>query len=308
MMKILITGGAGFIGSNLAKYFLKKGVPVVVLDNLSTGYRENVPAHSDLTFVQGDILDPETLDRAILGCDRVCHLAAAVGNVRSIETPAEDSRINVIGTLHVLDAARKTGIRKFVYSSSAAIFGEPVAMPIGEEHPLAPDSPYGVSKLAGELHARCYAKIYEMDVICLRYFNVYGPNQRYDAYGNVIPIFATKKRRGEPFTIFGDGEQTRDFVHVDDVAQANFLAATRPNVGGTYNIGSGRSITVNHLAKIMNEAGEEAAVKVHYTDARKGEVKHSLADIGKARKKLGYVPSRELESGLADYMKWMRSL
>lgn len=307
-MKVLITGGAGFIGSNLAKYFLKKGVAVVVLDNLSTGYRENVPNHRDLIFIEGDILDTKVLEHAISGCDRVCHLAAAVGNVRSIETPAQDSNINVLGTLGVLEAARKAGIRKFVYSSSAAIFGEPVVLPLGEEHPLSPDSPYGVSKLAGELHARCYAKLYDMDVICLRYFNVYGPNQRYDAYGNVIPIFATKKRNGEPFTIYGDGEQTRDFVHVDDVAQANFLAATRPNVGGTYNIGSGRSITVNQLANIMNEASEEGAVKVKYMDARKGEVKHSLANIEKARKKLGYTPARELESGLADYMKWMRTL
>lgn len=307
-MKVLITGGAGFIGSNLAKYFLKEGVAVVILDNLSTGTRENIPDHRDLTFVKGDILDTKVLEHAIAGCDRVCHLAAAVGNVRSIETPEQDSRINVLGTLSVLDAARKTGIRKFVYSSSAAIFGEPMALPLDEEHPLAPDSPYGVSKLAGELHARCYAKLYDMDVICLRYFNVYGPNQRFDAYGNVIPIFATKKRKGEPFTIYGDGEQTRDFVHVEDVAQANFLAATRSNVSGTYNIGSGLSITVNQLANIMNEAGEESAVKVKYMDARKGEVKHSLADIGKARKKLGYAPARELESGLADYMKWMRSL
>lgn len=305
-LKAFITGGAGFIGSNVVHYFLKRNHEVVVFDNLSTGYVQNIPQSPNLKFIQGDIRDQERLTKSMEGCDVILHLAAAVGNIRSMENPKEDSEINVLGTLHLLDAAREVGIRKIVYSSSAAIFGEPKNLPIDESHPLAPDSPYGVSKLGGELHCLCYAKLYAMDTVSLRYFNVYGPNQRYDAYGNVIPIFATKKINKEPLTIYGDGEQTRDFVHVSDVAQANFLGATCPHVGGTYNIGSGESITINQLARMMNEIGDQKPVPVQYIQARKGEVKHSLANIQKAKKVLGYRPSHDLEEGLKDYFEWMQ--
>lgn len=306
--KVFITGGAGFIGSNVARYFLERNHEVVIFDNLSTGYRQNIPSSAKLQFIQGDIRNKELLTQSMKGCEAILHLAAAVGNVRSIENMAEDSEINVLGTIHVLNAARFLGICKIVYSSSAAIFGEPQKLPIDEGHPTAPDSPYGVSKLAGELHSLCYAKLYGMDIVCLRYFNAYGPNQRYDAYGNVIPIFATKKLKKEPLIIYGDGEQTRDFVHVRDVAQANFLAATRPNVGGVYNIGSGQSITINQLAGRINETGGRPAVPIKHQSPRKGEVKHSLANIQKAKKLLGYDPSTDLTTGLADYCKWMASL
>lgn len=300
--KILISGGAGFIGSNVARYFLERRHPVIAFDNLSTGYRQNLPASPHCRFIQGDIRDRKLLAESMEGCEAVLHLAAAVGNIRSIENTSEDSEINVLGTLNVLEAARRAGIHKVVYSSSAAIFGEPKKLPIDEGHPTAPDSPYGVSKLAGELHGLCYAKLYGMDVVCLRYFNVYGPNQRYDAYGNVIPIFATRKLKGQPLTIYGDGEQTRDFVHVSDVAQANYLGATRPDVGGTYNIGSGQSITINQLAGMMHPVGIEHAAP------RKGEVKQSQANIQKARELLGYNPSNDLQTGLDDYLKWIQSL
>lgn len=306
--KVFITGGAGFIGSNVARYFLERNHEVVIFDNLSTGYGQNIPSSAKLQFIQGDIRNKELLTQSMKGCEAVLHLAAAVGNVRSIENTMEDSEINVLGTLHVLNAARHRNIRKMVYSSSAAIFGEPQKLPIDEKHPTAPDSPYGVSKLAGELHSLCYAKLYGMDIACLRYFNAYGPNQRYDAYGNVIPIFATKKLKKEPLIIYGDGEQTRDFVHVCDVAQANFLAATRPNVGGVYNIGSGQSITINQLAGRINETGDRPAVPIKHQSPRKGEVKHSLANIQKAKKLLGYDPSNDLTTGLTDYCKWMASL
>lgn len=304
-MKVLITGGAGFIGSNLSRYFLERGFEVAVLDNLSTGFRENLPNHPKFQFIEGDIRDEEILISALSGCDRICHLAAAVGNVRSIEKTVEDSEINVLGTLNVLEAARKNKINKIVYSSSAAIFGEPQKLPMDEEHPFSPDSPYGVSKLAGELQARCFAKLYGMDIICLRYFNVYGPNQRCDAYGNVIPIFSTQKIRGKPMIIYGDGEQTRDFVHVEDIAQANFLGATRPNVGGTYNIGSGYAITINELTKLFNETTGGKPVPVEYISPRKGEVKHSLAKIEKAKKVLGYSPKYTIHIGLKGYWQWI---
>lgn len=303
-MKAFITGGAGFIGSNIAKYFLSRGWEAVLFDNLSTGYRENIPNHSGATFVEGDVLEAHAVAKALRGCDAVLHLAASVGNLRSIENPQKDSQINVQGTLNVLAAARAEGIRKFVYSSSAGIFGELKKLPIDEDHPLAPDSFYGVSKLAAELHALCYAKLYGMDVVCLRYFNVYGPNQRYDAYGNVVPIFATRKLKKEPLTIYGDGSQTRDFVHVEDVAQANFLAAATPNVTGAYNIGSGTAITINQLAQWMDEIAGTG--KPHqYAPPRKGEVRDSLADIRKAQKILGFKPTQEMKTGLKGYWEWI---
>lgn len=304
-MKAFITGGAGFIGSNIAKYFLNRGWEVVLFDNLSTGYRENIPDDARVTFVEGDVLDAAAVAKAVRGSDAVLHLAASVGNLRSIENPQKDSQINVQGTLNVLAAARSQQIPKFVYSSSAGIFGELKKLPIDEEHPLAPDSFYGVSKLAGELHALCYAKLYGMDVVCLRYFNVYGPNQRYDAYGNVIPIFATRKLKNEPLTIYGDGSQTRDFVHVEDVAQANFLAAATKNATGAYNIGSGTAITINQLAQWMDEIAGTG--KPHQYEApRKGEVRDSLADIRKAQKILGFKPVREMKAGLKGYWEWVR--
>lgn len=303
-MKAFITGGAGFIGSNIAKYFLSRGWEVVLFDNLSTGYRENIPDDSRVTFVEGDVLDAAAVTEALRGADAVLHLAASVGNLRSLSNPQKDSQINVQGTLNVLAAAREEGIGKLVYSSSAGIFGELKKLPIDEEHPLAPDSFYGVSKLAGELHALCCAKLYGMDVVCLRYFNVYGPNQRYDAYGNVIPIFAARKLKKEPLTIYGDGNQTRDFVHVEDVAQANFLAAATPNVTGAYNIGSGTAITINQLAQWMDEIAGTG--KPHqYAPPRKGEVRDSLADIRKAQKILGFKPVREMKTGLKGYWEWI---
>lgn len=305
--KVFITGGAGFIGSNVAKYFLERNHSVVIFDNLSTGYTQNIPSSPNLQFIKGDILDKDLLTKSMKGCGAVLHLAAAVGNVRSIENTVEDSQINVLGTLNVLNAARHNKIAKMVYSSSAAIFGEPKRLPIDEEHPVAPDSPYGVSKLAGELHCLCYAKLYDMDIVCFRYFNVYGPNQRYDAYGNVIPIFSTRKLQGKPLTIYGDGEQTRDFVHVFDIAQANYLGATKPNVGGTYNIGTGETITINTLAQLFNALDSQMPVEILHQAPRKGEVKHSLATIAKAKKVLGYQPTEAIQSGLKGYWQWIKA-
>lgn len=307
-MKALITGGAGFIGSNVAKYFLEEGYEVVLLDNLSTGCRENIPQSPKARFIEGDILDSAILQKAARDCKVVLHLAASVGNQRAIENPSQDSQVNVVGTLNVLEAARKEGIKKVVYSSSAGIFGELKTLPINEDHPKDPDTPYGVSKLAGELQGLCYGKLYGIDFVALRYFNVYGPGQRYDAYGNVIPIFATRRLKKEPFTIYGDGEQTRDFVHVGDVAQANFLAATKPAVGGVYNIGSATTITINKLASLMNEVSGPPHSPVKYAPVRKGDVRHSLADITKAKTRLGFQPRFSLEKDLKNYWEWVVSV
>lgn len=250
---MLVTGGAGFIGSNVGKLLLDEGHDVVVLDNLSSGYRCNLSPFRDVEFVEGDVRNHEIVSKVMQGVEVVFHLAASVGNIRSIEYPVQDSEINVIGTLHVLEAARHAGVRKIVFSSSAGIFGGLKYLPIREDHPAEPDSPYGASKLAAEKLCLAYAKLYDLEAICLRYFNVYGVNQRYDAYGNVIPIFAHRLLHGLPLIIYGDGEQTRDFVNVRDVARANLMAAEANGLSGAFNIASGTAITINHLASLIRD-------------------------------------------------------
>lgn len=303
--KALVTGGAGFIGSNVVGELLKNSYQVVVLDDFSTGHKENLKLFSGVKILQGDIRDEKILEQALDKVDVVFDLAASVGNVKSLEDPSFDSDVNVLGTLNILAQARKRGVRKIVYSSSAAVYGEPHYLPIDEKHPINPDSFYGVSKLAGELHCLCFSKIYDMDIIALRYFNVYGRNQRYDVYGNVIPIFTTLLSKKGFFTIYGDGEQTRDFVNVDDVVQANLLAAEAQGVRGVFNVGSGQSLTVNELSRIIQDLSG-ISVKVNYVPSRKGEVKHSSADISAAKELLGYKPKVSIADGLKDYIEWIR--
>ena len=305
LQKVLITGGAGFIGSNVARLVREEtGAEIVVLDNLSSGYAENLEG-LDATFVEGDVRSESDVRRAMLGCDTVFHLAASVGNTRSIEHPIQDSEINVLGTLRVLESARHTGVTKVVYSSSAGIFGELKTLPIREDHPIEPDTPYGASKLCAEKLCLSYAKLYPIECVCLRYFNVYGVNQRYDAYGNVIPIFAHRVLHHQPVTIFGDGEQTRDFVNVRDVAAANLNAARTAGVSGAFNIASGTRITINRLAAlVIAESGGQATIE--HAPPRKGDVRHSLADISAARAALGFTPRVGIEEGLRQYMTWSK--
>jgi UDP-glucose 4-epimerase len=303
LRRVLVTGGAGFIGSNIVRMVREEAdADVVVLDNLSSGYRENL-ADLPVEFVQGDIRDPDTVRRAIAGCDTVFHLAASVGNARSIDDPIQDSETNVLGTLRVLEAARESGVQKVVYSSSAGIFGELKTLPIREDHPIEPDTPYGASKLAGEKLCLAYAKLYPLECVCLRYFNVYGVHQRYDAYGNVIPIFAHRVLHDEPITIYGDGEQTRDFVNVGDIARANFQAARAAGVSGAFNIASGTRITINRLAELVIAASGVRAT-VRHAPERKGDVRHSLADVSAAAGAFGYSPRVALDQGLTEYMDW----
>ncbi len=305
--KALVTGGAGFIGSNIVKLLLQDSYEVTVLDNFSTGYEENLKPFPQVKVIRGDIRDKQAASEAMNGVEVVFHLAANIGNVKSLEDPLFDSDVNVLGTLNILEAARRSGVKKIVYSSSAAIYGEPKKLPIDENHPVAPDSFYGVSKLAAEKHCLCLSKIYDIDIVALRYFNVYGPNQRYDAYGNVIPIFVTRLFKKEPLTIYGDGEQTRDFVNVADIAGANLLAAKEQGLRGAFNIGSGVSLTVNALASIVQDVAGILEEVVHHPE-RKGEVKHSLADVDLAKRVLGYEPKISIKEGLKEYVEWMRCL
>ena len=302
-MRVLVTGGSGFIGSNIVRGLLAKGAAVVILDDLSSGFRENLI--SGVPFVEADVRDPDAVASAVRGCDVALHLAASVGNARSIDDPVRDSQVNVIGTLNVLEAARREGLRRIVFSSSAGIFGELKTLPIAEDHPQDPDSPYGASKLAAEKMCLVYNKLYGMSNVCLRYFNVYGVNQRYDAYGNVIPIFAERILRGVPMTIFGDGEQTRDFVNARDVAAANIAAAMAgDSVAGPFNVGSGTRVTINELAAMMRRAAGRD-VGVEFAPPRKGDVRDSLAATAAAHAAFGYRPAVGLGEGLAEYFAWI---
>ncbi len=303
MSRYTVTGGAGFIGSNLVAALVGAGHDVCVIDDLSSGFEVNLAPFPGVEFVKASILDENALRGAIEGSAAVFHLAASVGNKRSIDNPILDSQVNVIGTLNVLEAARGAEVPKVVYTSSAGIFGELKTLPIDESHPIDPDTPYGASKLAGEKLALAYAKLYDLECVALRYFNVYGPNQRFDEYGNVIPVFTFPLLRGEPITIFGDGEQTRDFVEVGDVVQANLKAAAAAGVSGAFNIASGTRITINRLAEMLTDLvpGE---CEVRHGPPRPGDVRHSLADISAAREAFGYEPQVEMEPGLARYVAW----
>ena len=306
-MKVLVTGGAGFIGSNLARTLIQQGDTVIVLDDLSSGYQKNInPYLQHLQFIKGDIRDVSLLDQIMQNIEVIYHLAASVGNKRSIDNPFLDADINVRGTLCVLEAARKHHVKKIVVTSSAGIFGELKTLPIKEDHPIEPRTPYASSKLYAEKIALSYAELYGLSSVCLRYFNVYGPNQRLDPYGNVIPIFVFKMLRTEPLVIFGDGEQTRDFVNVQDIVQANIKAAATPGLVGAFNIASGTQITINKLVShLMAITGLKPTIQ--YQPPRPGDVRHSLADITRAKEAFGYTQTVNLKNGLAEYVAWAKT-
>jgi UDP-glucose 4-epimerase len=304
-MRAVVTGGAGFVGTNLVSALLARGDSVTLVDDFSSGYVENLLLVPGAKVIEGDIRDEELVTEALGGAQIVFHLAASVGNKRSIDDPRHDSDVNALGTVNVLDAARKAGVEKIVVASSAGIFGELGEVPIREDHSTQPQSPYGVSKLAAEKMSLAYAALYEMDAVCLRYFNIYGPLQRFDAYGNVIPIFVQQLLLGEALTVFGDGEQTRDFLNVADVVQANLLSADTQEASGVFNISGGTSITINALVSLLARlVGVEPEIR--FASPRPGDVRDSLGDISRAREVLGYEPSLALEEGLTQYVEWMR--
>ena len=303
--KVLVTGGAGFIGSNLVKKLILDKNEVVVIDDLSSGFISNISSIDGVKYINGDIRNRKQVNDAIKGVEVVFHLAASVGNKRSIDFPLIDSQINVLGTLNILEACVKEGVRKIVTSSSAGIFGELKTIPIKEDHPIDPDSPYGCSKLCEEKLCLSYSKLYDLEAVCLRYFNVFGPNQRFDAYGNVIPIFVYKMLHNEPIIVYGDGNQTRDFVHVNDVVQANINSANSIGVSEAFNIASGNRISINDLIKLITK-NYKKEVKIEYANKRPGDVMHSLADISFARDEINYNPSVDFEKGIYDYVNWAK--
>ncbi len=301
-MNVLVTGGAGFIGSNVAAELVRRGHGVTILDDLSTGHEGNLQG-LPVRFIRGDVRIRDDVEAAMKGQEGVCHLAASVGNKRSIEDPRFDASVNVQGTINVLEAMRACGVRRIVYSSSAGIFGEPKHEPVDEAHPCEPLSPYGATKLCAEKLCLAYMHLHGLRAVCLRYFNVFGEHQRYDAYGNVIPIFATRALAGQPLTIYGDGEQTRDFVHVGDVARANAAALEREAAGGPVNVGTGRRTRVLDLARTIRDLCGHAVGIIHAPE-RPGDVRHCTADVRRLVTELGFTPLTELPRLLAAYVDW----
>jgi nucleoside-diphosphate-sugar epimerase len=304
-MKALVTGGCGFIGSNLVKLLLNKQWEVRIIDNLDSGNILNISG-LNVDFLHGDICSDQDMFRACNNIDVVFHLAASVGRQKSLDNPTLDSNVNLIGTLCLLENMRKNKVDKIVYSSSAAIFGELISNSIDETHQIKPDSPYGVSKLAAEKMILAYSQIYQIKAVCLRYFNIYGLNQRYDYYGNVIPIFAYQLLNDLPITIYGDGNQTRDFLNVCDVANANYLAATNDQPSDVYNLGSGHSISINELVIILQNISGKNAI-IEYLPKRHADVMHCKAKVNKIKDELGFYPKINLEDGLKDYLNWCAS-
>jgi UDP-glucose 4-epimerase len=303
MKKVLVTGGAGFIGHHVATAWRKSGAHVVVLDSLRTGKRANVahiPDDGGLTFVEGSITDLATVKRAMEGCSVVHHLAAQVSVPESMERPHECVEINVGGTLNVLDAAKAAGVSRVVFSSSAAVYGDDPRSPKTEDMTPAPKSPYGVTKLDGEYYLKMYAEVHGVPTVSLRYFNVFGPRQDpRSVYAAAVPIFIERALAGADLTIFGDGEQTRDFVFVGDVVAANVLAATSEGVGRgeVFNVAQGGRITINELAEtIVRVTASRSAVK-HLAE-RAGDIRHSLASIARIREALQFAAKTSLEAGL----------
>jgi UDP-glucose 4-epimerase len=291
----LVTGGAGFVGSHLARALLPDN-DVRVLDDLSTGRRSRVP--DGATLVEGDLRDEATLAEAMTGVDVVFHQAGLVSVPESVERPRESHARNVEATLSLLEAARRQDAR-VVAASSVAVYGDPETVPISEADPKSPTSPYGVDKLALDQYVRLYNDLYGLETVVLRYFNVYGPGQRGGDYSGVVETFMEQALSGQAITVEGDGEQTRDFVHVDDVVRANLAAATTEYVGHAFNVGTGRSTSIRGLAEAVEGATGLPTTVVH-TDPRPGDVRRSRADVSKCRTLLGVDPAVPLERGLAD--------
>ncbi|AKB60106.1 MULTISPECIES: SDR family NAD(P)-dependent oxidoreductase [Methanosarcina] len=279
-MKVLITGGAGFIGSHIAEYFAEAGHSVRILDNFATGFSKNIPQHKNVEFIQGDICDPSSVEKAISGMDCVFNEAALVSVPLSCEKPVEAFRINTLGTLNVLQACVREGVEKFVTASSAAVYGNNPVLPKSEGMYPEPASPYAISKLDGEFLAKMFYEEHGLRTTCLRYFNVYGPRQDPKSpYAAVIPIFLEKAKAGKDLVIHGDGLQSRDFVHVRDVVRAN-VAALENGDGQVFNVAMGKSVTVLELAeKIVELTGSSS--RIVHVGSRAGDVRDSRADVSK---------------------------
>jgi len=310
LSRILVTGGAGFIGSNLCAALLDLGYEVRVYDNFSTGKRENLAEFvRSIEVIEGDIRDYEGVEKAVTGVERVIHLAAMSSVPQSVDDPSAAHDINATGTLHVLKASRDHGAQRVVMASTSAIYGENPVQPKKEEMIPEPMSPYAATKLAGEHYCRIFSALYGLETVALRYFNVYGKRQDPAShYSAVIPKFITRMLSNSNPVIYGDGEQTRDFVFVEDCNRANIKASFTEGISGEFfNIGSGVNISVNELYNTIKDI-TGAELEPLYEDARKGDVRESLSDISKARRQLGFEPAYTMEAGLKKTIEWYREV
>jgi UDP-glucose 4-epimerase len=309
MARTLVTGGAGFIGSHLVDALLERGHAVRVFDNFSTGDRRNLMhVAGDIEIVEGDLRSFERALTAVRGCELVLHEGAMPSVPRSVQDPLTSNATNATGTLNVLLAAREMDVRRVVYASSSSCYGLTPGDVKREDMPITPMSPYGVSKYAGEAYCRSFAEVYGLETVALRYFNVFGPRQNpVSEYAAVVPNFIAAALLGEQATIYGDGEQARDFTYVDNVVSANLAAANAEGIGGeTFNIAYGRRSTINELVGLIGDIAG-TTIDVHYAPARPGDVRISQADVTKARKRLGYDPQVDLREGLRRTYEHMRT-
>ena len=298
--KTLVTGGAGFIGSHLVDGLLSKGCEVTVIDDLSTGHLSNLGNNKDhITFYKADIRDQQALEKAAKDCDIIFHQAAVVSVPRTVDNPVDSAMVNEMGTLFVLEAARKNNVKRVVFASSSAVYGDDPVLPKNENMNPKPQSPYAVQKLFGEFYARLYLDLYGLETVCLRYFNVYGPRQDPSSpYSGVISIFMARASSKEPPVIYGDGNQYRDFIFVKDVVRFNLLAANIDKASGKiFNVGTGRFIRINRLWEMISHmAGLD--IEPEYKPPRSGDIIESVADIDSAGKAIGFEPYYSFKKGL----------
>jgi nucleoside-diphosphate-sugar epimerase len=299
-MKALVTGGAGFIGSHIAGTILRQGGTVRILDNMSSGREENLAACPGADFVRGDITSPDDTQKACQGCDTVFHHAALVSVQESIVHPERSFAVNASGTFNVLLAAREAGVKRLVFASSAAVYGDDPELPKREDMALTPISPYGSDKAAGEHYLTMACRLWGLETVVLRYFNVFGPRQDPNGdYAAVIPRFVSRLVSGQAPIIFGDGNQTRDFLFIDDVVAANLAAATHPAApGGIFNVARGDAISLLSLLEILQRA-TGLTVQPDFQPERTGDIVHSAANTSKVKDALGFIPATSLEAGLA---------
>jgi nucleoside-diphosphate-sugar epimerase len=308
-MRYLVTGGAGFIGSNTVDELVRRGHGVVVLDDLSSGKEENLAdVRGKITLIKGSITDLEMVQKAMLQADYVIHLAARTSVPRSVKDPIDTNRINVDGTLNVLVAARDNKVKRVVFAASSSAYGDTPTLPKSESMQPIPISPYGVSKYVGELYAQTFGRCYGLETVCLRYFNIFGPRQDPDSpYSGVLSRFAMAFLDSTPPVVFGDGEQTRDFTFVDNAVAANILASEAPTASGrSFNIGTGHSVSLNQVLKMLQKISGKT-IEAKYEADREGDIRDSLADIRLAQESLAYEPSVQFEEGLERTFAWYQA-
>ena len=307
-MKVVVTGGAGFIGSHIVEHWYEKGADVHILDSLRSGYEKNINNFSNVVFQKGSITDKNLTNSVIEGADYVFNLAALVSVPESLEKTDECIDINVKGLLNILDASKEHGVKKVVHSSSAAIYGDDPRLPKDISMRPKPQTPYGITKLDGEYYLQMYYEQYGLPTTSLRYFNVFGPRQDPKSqYAAAIPIFVFKALKNETITIYGDGEQTRDFVYVKDVVKANVLAAESNGVAGVFNVANENAITIKNLAELIIKTTNSKS-EILFEDERPGDIKHSLASIKETRETLKFEPSFDLISSLETTIKYFQNL